>query len=90
MSFWPVIWCIVRMRSRGLVRLYQTLHGARPMACLLIVEPDFGATVVLLGAATGMLFLGGVGLFRFLLLFRLARRASLRWPSGPNPTVCSA
>ncbi|MCK5530542.1 putative lipid II flippase FtsW [Halopseudomonas sp.] len=40
-----------------------------PMACLLIVEPDFGATVVLMGAATGMLFLGGVGLFRFLLLF---------------------
>ena len=40
-----------------------------PMACLLIVEPDFGATVVLLGAATGMLFLGGVGLFRFVLLF---------------------
>ena len=27
------------------------------------------ATVVLMGAATGMLFLGGVGLFRFLLLF---------------------
>ena len=40
-----------------------------PMAWLLIIEPDFGATVVLMGAATGMLFLGGVGLFRFLLLF---------------------
>ena len=40
-----------------------------PMAWLLIIEPDFGATVVLMGAATGMLFLGGVGLFRFILLF---------------------
>ena len=40
-----------------------------PMALLLIAEPDFGATVVLMGAAVGMLFLGGVGLFRFILLF---------------------
>jgi cell division protein FtsW len=36
-----------------------------PMAVLLLLEPDFGATVVLLGAAAGMLFLGGVGLVRF-------------------------
>ena len=40
-----------------------------PMAALLIAEPDFGATVVLMGAAVGMMFLGGVGLVRFLLLF---------------------
>src|SRR5690606_41656906 len=33
-----------------------------PMAFLLIMEPDFGATVVLMGAAVGMMFLGGVGL----------------------------
>lgn len=32
---------------------------------LLLLEPDFGATVVLFGAAAGMLFLGGVGLVRF-------------------------
>lgn len=36
-----------------------------PMAGLLLLEPDFGATVVLFGAAAGMLFLGGVGLVRF-------------------------
>lgn len=36
-----------------------------PMAGLLLLEPDFGATIVLLGAAAGMLFLGGVGLVRF-------------------------
>ncbi|MBD1553284.1 putative lipid II flippase FtsW [Pseudomonas sp. C2L12B] len=39
-----------------------------PMAFLLLMEPDFGATVVMMGAAGAMLFLGGVGLFRFLLL----------------------
>ncbi len=39
-----------------------------PMAGLLLAEPDFGATVVMLGAAAAMLFLGGVGLLRFGLL----------------------
>ena len=39
-----------------------------PLAVLLLLEPDFGATVVMLGAAGAMLFLGGVGLLRFLLL----------------------
>ena len=43
-----------------------------PMAFLLLMEPDFGATVVLMGAAAAMLFLGGVGLFRFGLLVALA------------------
>ena len=33
-----------------------------PMAGLLLMEPDFGATVVMMGAAAAMLFLGGVGL----------------------------
>ncbi len=39
-----------------------------PLAALLLMEPDFGATVVMFGAAGAMLFLGGVGLLRFLLL----------------------
>ncbi|WP_153020726.1 putative lipid II flippase FtsW [Pseudomonas sp. BMS12] len=39
-----------------------------PLAALLLLEPDFGATVVMFGAAGAMLFLGGVGLIRFLLL----------------------
>lgn len=50
----------------GFVKPFMVLG---PMAWLLIIEPDFGATVVLMGAATGMMFLGGVGLFRFTLLF---------------------
>lgn len=37
-----------------------------PIAALLLAEPDFGATVVLVGAAIAMLFLGGVNLLRFI------------------------
>ncbi|MGN5519705.1 MULTISPECIES: putative lipid II flippase FtsW [Halopseudomonas] len=55
-----------------------------PMAFLLIMEPDFGATVVLMGAAVGMMFLGGVGLLRFTLLFgSLAGMAALLVWSEP-------
>ena len=43
-----------------------------PMAFLLLLEPDFGATVVMMGSAMAMLFLGGVGLFRFSLMVALA------------------
>lgn len=43
-----------------------------PMAFLLLHEPDFGSTVVMMGAAVAMLFLGGVGLFRFGLMAGLA------------------
>ncbi|ENA36923.1 MULTISPECIES: putative lipid II flippase FtsW [Pseudomonas] len=43
-----------------------------PLAMLLLREPDFGATVVMMGAAAVMLFLGGVGLFRFILMVALA------------------
>lgn len=38
------------------------------MGLLLIMEPDYGATVVILGSMLGMLFLSGVGMKRFLLL----------------------
>ena len=43
-----------------------------PMAGLLLLEPDFGATVVMMGAGVGLLFLGGVGLFRFSVLAAMA------------------
>ncbi len=43
-----------------------------PMAFLLLLEPDFGATVVMMGSAMAMLFLGGVGLLRFGLMVALA------------------
>ncbi|WP_255487094.1 putative lipid II flippase FtsW [Oceanospirillum sediminis] len=38
------------------------------MGLLLIMEPDYGATVVILGSMLGMLFLSGVGMMRFILL----------------------
>lgn len=37
-----------------------------PMAALLLAEPDFGATVVLVGSCIVMLFLGGINLLRFI------------------------
>lgn len=37
-----------------------------PMAALLLAEPDFGATVVLVGSCIAMLFLGGINLVRFI------------------------
>lgn len=43
-----------------------------PMAVLLLGEPDFGATVVMMGSAMAMLFLGGVGIVRFGLMVVLA------------------
>ena len=43
-----------------------------PMAGLLLLEPDFGATVVMMGSAMVMLFLGGVGMLRFGLMVALA------------------
>ncbi|QAX81910.1 putative lipid II flippase FtsW [Candidatus Pseudomonas adelgestsugas] len=43
-----------------------------PMAGLLLMEPDFGVTVVIIGTAAAMLFLSGVGLLRFTLMLVLA------------------
>jgi len=42
------------------------------MSILLLLEPDFGAVVVIVSTAMGMLFLGGVPFRRFLVLFALA------------------
>ena len=46
--------------------LFMPLIVLGLMAGLLLSEPDFGATVVLVGAGITMLFLGGVSLWRFL------------------------
>jgi cell division protein FtsW len=59
-------------RHRELVRssiagfIYPLLLMS-PVVALLMVEPDFGATVVLCGAVLGMLFLGGIRLFYLIL-----------------------
>jgi len=61
--------------TRHLERVRTTWAGfAAPlllvaaMGVLLILEPDYGATVVALSAAMGMLLMSGVQLWRFLLL----------------------
>ncbi len=51
---------LVRGSLRGLI--YPALLLA-PVVALLLIEPDFGATVVLCLAVMGMLFLGGINLF---------------------------
>ena len=43
-----------------------------PMALLLLSEPDFGATVLILTTTAVMLFLGGVGFIRFCLMVLFA------------------
>jgi cell division protein FtsW len=55
---------LVRSSLRGLV--YPALLLA-PVVGLLLIEPDFGATVVLCLAVMGMLFLGGTNLFYMVL-----------------------
>lgn len=61
------------VRQHDLVRSHWSgfLNPMMIMAALvvlLLLEPDFGAVVVLLGAALGMLFLGGVRLWQFVIL----------------------
>ena len=45
------------------------------ITALLLLEPDFGAAVVILLVVMGMLFLGGVKIYQFLLTFALAAGA---------------
>lgn len=53
----------VRERLSGFIKPMAVLT---PMAALLLAEPDFGATVVLMGSCIAMLFLGGINLVRFI------------------------
>ncbi|MBX9753589.1 MAG: putative lipid II flippase FtsW [Pseudomonadaceae bacterium] len=53
----------VRETLMGFIKLMMVIG---PMAALLLAEPDFGATVVLVGASIAMLFLAGVNLLRFI------------------------
>ncbi len=55
----------VRSEWRGFLKPMGVLFA---VAVLLMVEPDFGATVIVVGTAFGMLFLAGVKLGHFLLV----------------------
>ncbi len=46
-------------------------------ALLLLLEPDFGATVVIIGTVLGMMYLGGVRFFQFVLFLALFGAAAL-------------
>ncbi len=72
----PVKLCVIAYLAGYLVRhgaeVRETLSGfIRPVGVLtvvsglLLLQPDYGATVVLFATALGMLFLGGVALNRF-------------------------
>ncbi|MFZ6047245.1 putative lipid II flippase FtsW [Pseudomonas sp. CR3202] len=53
----------VREKLTGFIKPMLVLG---PIAVLLLAEPDFGATVVLVGSCIAMLFLGGINLLRFI------------------------
>ena len=55
----------VRTSVQGMIRPFMLLSIA---AVLLLKEPDFGATAVVMATALGMLFLGGAKLWQFGLL----------------------
>ncbi len=59
----------VRSRAWGFLKPILVLV----LACLLmLLEPDFGAAVVLIGAALGMMYLAGVRFWQFFVLLLLA------------------
>ena len=59
----------MRSEWRGFIKPMAVL-GA--IAVLLLAEPDFGATVICVGTAFGMLFLAGVRLLHFLSVLGVA------------------
>lgn len=74
--------CLIAYLAGYLVRRHDELMNTwmgfiKPVAVLsfasflLVIEPDFGATVVLMTAAMGMIFLSGVRLSRFMPLIGL-------------------
>jgi len=56
---------IVKKTMKGFIMPMMVLAG---VSILLLMEPDLGATVVIGATALGMLFLGGVRLWQFLVL----------------------
>ncbi|KAA0873931.1 putative lipid II flippase FtsW [Nitrincola tapanii] len=75
--------CLVLFMSGYLVRRLSEVRSgwvgilkpALPLALyvgLLIIQPDFGATVVLMGTVMGMIFLGGMRIFQFVTVISVA------------------
>ncbi len=64
----------VRHQWQGFIKPMAVLFAA---TLLLMIEPDFGATVIVVGTAFGMLFLAGVKLGHFMLVLAGALAAML-------------
>ncbi len=62
----------VKTRIRGFLKPLLLLGG---LALLLLQEPDFGATTVIIATALGILFVGGVRLWQFVFLLIAAAGA---------------
>ena len=81
MKFFAVIYLAGYLVRRQL-EISTTLTGfLRPMiligiaSALIIIQPDFGTTAILLAVVMGMLFLGGVPVLHFVILFGLVLAA---------------
>lgn len=61
-----------RLRQGGWVGFMLPLFLCGVFLLFLLLEPDFGASVVLLGTVMALLFLGGAPLYQFLALLALA------------------
>lgn len=71
----------VQTRIRGFLKPLLLLSG---IALLLLQEPDFGATAVIVATALGILFVGGVRLWQFIfLLFAATGTLALLAISAP-------
>ena len=77
---------VVRTSYQGMLRPFLLLGVA---AFLLLKEPDFGATAVILSVALGMLFLAGASLWQFGALIAVFVGGGVAWVLDPVSRRCS-
>jgi cell division protein FtsW len=65
---------VVRTSVQGMLRPFMLLSVG---ALLMLMEPDFGATVVIIATAMGMLFLAGASIWQFVALISIVVSAGV-------------
>ena len=65
---------VVRTSVQGMLRPFMLLSVG---ALLMLMEPDFGATVVIISTAMGMLFLAGASIWQFVALISIVVSAGV-------------
>jgi cell division protein FtsW len=65
---------VVRTSVQGMIRPFLLLSVG---ALLMLMEPDFGATVVIIATAMGMLFLAGASIWQFVALISIVVSAGV-------------